>query len=123
MKRFKTLSLLMLVFCLALLGAWMAAASAELPGPLSPAQTSEDAAAVLQTQPGSVSEEAEACLASWSADSEGDADLLGLSRAPGAQCCIDQCRRNRDCDAVCGAQGAGVCIKVNSCCRECACLF
>lgn len=38
-------------------------------------------------------------------------------------CCIDQCGRDRDCDRFCGAKGAGVCIRLNSCCTECACLF
>lgn len=50
------------------------------------------------------------------------ADLFGPTPTP-ASCCIDQCRKNKDCDAVCGAPGAGVCLRVNSCCRECSCTF
>lgn len=123
MKRFKIFSLLMLGFCLALLGAWMAAASTQPPIPLSQTEVTGNAAAVLQMQPDRISTEAEACLTSGQAVSDRGADLLGLSEAPGAQCCIDQCRRNRQCDDVCGAPGAGVCIRVNSCCNECACLF
>lgn len=38
-------------------------------------------------------------------------------------CCQSQCRGDRHCDTICGAKGAGVCIMVNSCCRQCACLF
>lgn len=40
-----------------------------------------------------------------------------------AACCIDECRRDRDCDLICGGAGAGVCVRANSCCRECACTF
>jgi hypothetical protein len=38
-------------------------------------------------------------------------------------CCQSQCRRDRDCDSVCGGKGAGACIQLNSCCRGCACAF
>lgn len=31
-----------------------------------------------------------------------------------------QCFRDRDCDRICG-KGNGVCIRVNSCYRQCAC--
>lgn len=40
-----------------------------------------------------------------------------------AGCCRNQCRRDSQCDAYCGAPGAGVCVKANSCCYVCACLF
>lgn len=38
-------------------------------------------------------------------------------------CCQSQCRGDRHCDIICGAKGAGVRSLVNSCCRQCACLF
>jgi len=53
---------------------------------------------------------------------ENPADLFGTTPAP-ASCCIDECRKDKDCDGVCGAPGAGACIRVNSCCRECFCTF
>jgi hypothetical protein len=45
---------------------------------------------------------------------------LPLDWLPETSCCISQCRRDRDCDAVCAPFG-GQCLQVNSCCRECAC--
>lgn len=39
-----------------------------------------------------------------------------------ARCPIpNECRRDRDCDAVCGPEFGGECRRVNSCYRECAC--
>ena len=103
MKRFETPSFLRLGFCLALLGAWMAAAS------IPPAADLAELAAPCPTSPSSSSIDAR--------------DLFGLTVASGSQCCIDQCRQDKHCDDFCGAPEAGVCIQVNSCCRECACLF
>lgn len=123
MKRFKTFSFPMLGLCLVLLGAWLAAASLQPSSALHPPVQASGAGAVeLQMEPEGILQEPEACL---SADSSSDraADLLGLSGASQSQCCIDQCHKDRHCDDFCGAPGAGVCIQLNSCCRECACLF
>lgn len=123
MKRFKTFSLLMLGFCLALLGAWMAAASLEPASLFPPVQASDAEGVDLQMKPEGLLEGPEACLTSGFTSSDGAGDLLGLIGASQAQCCIDQCHKDRHCDDFCGAPGAGVCIQLNSCCRECACLF
>lgn len=50
--------------------------------------------------------------------------LLGFATAvptTAASCCINQCFSDSGCDRVCGA-GLGRCVKVNSCCRACACV-
>ena len=39
---------------------------------------------------------------------------------PAGNCCIPECRRDRDCNGVCGALG-GQCAQVNSCCTACLC--
>lgn len=54
----------------------------------------------------------------------GDCAVDDPLAAPGQQqqaCCIDQCRRDRDCRFVCGKEFGGQCVMVNSCCRECFC--
>lgn len=51
-------------------------------------------------------------------------DVTDPLAAPGQDrqaCCIDQCRRDRDCRFVCGKEFGGQCVMVNSCCRECFC--
>ncbi len=63
----------------------------------------------------------EACAGELSADL---ASLDPTDASAAAACgCKDLCRRDRDCDRICGAKGAGVCIQGNSCCNECACLY
>lgn len=53
-----------------------------------------------------------------------EVEIEGLTPEWDAQsCCKDQCFRDRDCDRICGAKGAGDCIQLNSCCKECTCLF
>lgn len=48
-------------------------------------------------------------------------DSIPLQDAPNGACSPPpQCWRDRDCDPICG-KGNGVCVRVNSCYRECAC--
>ena len=85
-----------------------------------------EAAAVTAQQPATdpqpeadVVEAGDACLTPDGTDSSPWLQQDWMK--PTAGCgCRDECRRDRDCNRVCGSFG-GQCIQANSCCRECAC--
>ena len=102
---------LMLALVLALAGSPVLLAETPAPAVESPAP---DIAVVLPVEAGA------SCAETAATD---DLAELLAPQWQAASCCRNQCFRDRDCDALCGAKGAGACVQVNSCCRECFCAF
>lgn len=76
-----------------------------------PVETATEQAAPAVSAPSSNLPSAAGC-------EEGDSILPGQDQLT---CCIDECKRDRDCRAVCGFEFGGQCVQVNSCCTQCFC--